>query len=370
MTYEDFLKLVQPNMLDANGRFRGPDAGVNYQAEGMTPQEFYDFMNQQVEAPNARDGADAGPRARGVADPRWQPGVVSTKAGLLGNWGVPLAMLASVYGGGALLGGGGSATGGAVGGLGATEGTLGLASTSPVVGGTAGVTATDLGALGSAGGVAGGGYGALGSGTYGLGGSLTTGAYPGSVLAADSVIAPTTIDTIMGGAGVGAGTLGGATDAAGALIGNGSAAAGAASMTMPASGGLLDTVKQWVGDNPTLMKLAGAALGAAASGDTKTSATSSKDPWAPAQPYLLQNLAQNQAMSDHYNANPFSQEQQNAYQGLLSTVANSQAAGNGLLSMASNFGRSNRGVMPQFGPLGSAQAPAINWSQYQNIGRK
>jgi hypothetical protein len=132
--------------------------------------------------------------------------------------------------------------------------------------------------------------------------------------------------------------------------------------------GLWDKATGFIKDNPTLAKLAMGALGAAASGDTKTS--QSKDPWGPAQPYLLQNLAQNQAMSDYYNKNPFSQEQQNAYQGLLNTVANSQAAGNGLLSMAQNFGQSKRGVMPQFGPLGSAQAPAINWSQYQNIGRK
>ena len=284
----------------------------------------------------------------------------------------PAAGLAALYfGGGALANAfGGAAAGGVAGGVGATEGALGLASTSPVVGGTAGVTATDLGAIGGAGAAAGGGYGALGSGTYGLGGSLTTGAYPGSVLAADSVIAPTTMDTIMSGAGVGAGTLGGATDATGALIGNGTAAAGAASMTVPASGGGFGSgLVDWLKENPTLATIGMGLLGAKASGNTTTSA--SKDPWAPAQPYLLQNLAQNQAMSNQYNANPFSNEQKAAYQGLLNTVANSQAAGNGLLGMASNFGKSSRGVIPQSAALPTGvTAPAIDWSQYANFGGK
>ena len=87
------------------------------------------------------------------------------------------------------------------------------------------------------------------------------------------------------------------------------------------------------------------ALGAAASGDTKTS--QSKDPWGPAQPYLLQNLAQNQAMSD-FTTKPVQPGTKNAYQGLLNTVA--PFAGwwaMGLLSNAANFMNSNHGVMPQ-----------------------
>lgn len=59
-------------------------------------------------------------------------------------------------------------------------------------------------------------------------------------------------------------------------------------------------------------------LGSAMSSDKNGGAgaqsqTSSKEPWAPAQPWLLRNLVQGQALQDQYTAQPFSPKQQAAY---------------------------------------------------------
>ena len=52
MDYQTYLKMVQPWMLN-NGVFRGPNDGVNYMAEGMTPQQFYDYQVKRYEAAKA-----------------------------------------------------------------------------------------------------------------------------------------------------------------------------------------------------------------------------------------------------------------------------------------------------------------------------
>ena len=133
------------------------------------------------------------------------------------------------------------------------------------------------------------------------------------------------------------------------------------------STGLLDTAGQWMKDNPTLVKLGGAALGALAGQDSTTSAQ--KDPWKPAQPYLLQNLKRNAEMQDFYAKNPFSTEQKTAYQGLLDTLANNQANAPVMSGIANSFMGSNRGLLgnlPQF--TTGTKAPVVDWSKYQNIG--
>ena len=126
---------------------------------------------------------------------------------------------------------------------------------------------------------------------------------------------------------------------------------------------------KFLADNKWAGQLAGGLLGAAGSGDKTTSATSTKDPWGPAQPYLLDNLKQNKEMQDYYRANPFSDQQKTAYQGVFDANANGQANVANMLGMASNFGQSNRGLlgpMPQF-TSGTKAAP-IDWTKYQNIG--
>lgn len=40
-TKEEFMATVKPEMLDAQGKFKGPQAGVNYMFEGMTPDQVY-----------------------------------------------------------------------------------------------------------------------------------------------------------------------------------------------------------------------------------------------------------------------------------------------------------------------------------------
>lgn len=149
------------------------------------------------------------------------------------------------------------------------------------------------------------------------------------------------------------------------------AAAKTAGLTLgtTAGAGGLGAVGQWLKDNPTIAQLGGAALGALSAKDQTQSSTSTRDPWGPAQAYLKDNLATNAAMQKHYQANPFSGEQQNAYQGLLNTLANNQENGNVLLGNASRFGQSAKGVMPQMqGLLTGTQAPIIDWAKYANIG--
>lgn len=141
------------------------------------------------------------------------------------------------------------------------------------------------------------------------------------------------------------------------------------------SSSMLDTAGQWIKDNPTLAKLGGsligAGFGAAASGDKTTSNSSSRDPWKEAQPYIIDNLKTNANAQEFYRQNPFSDLQKQQYQGLFNNLANSQANVAGLLANASNFGKSNRGVMPAMqGLLSGTQAPAIDWNQYANIGRR
>jgi hypothetical protein len=138
---------------------------------------------------------------------------------------------------------------------------------------------------------------------------------------------------------------------------------------------LLGRAGSYLSDPSNLLSIGGTVLGAvggaAASRDTTTSNSSNRDPWVHAQPYLRDNLATNAAMAEHYRQNPFSELQQQQYQGLFNNLANNQANAPGLLANASSFGQSTRGRMPAMqGLISGTQAPAINWSAYQNIGRR
>lgn len=140
------------------------------------------------------------------------------------------------------------------------------------------------------------------------------------------------------------------------------------------AGGFLPFLEQganFLKNNPTLTQLGGAALGALASKDSSKTNTETKDPWGPAQPYLIDNLKTNANAQEHYRANPFSAEQKAAYQNVYNTLANSNANVPGLLANAANFSKSNRGSMPAMqGLLSNTQAPLIDWNQYSGIGRK
>lgn len=286
--------------------------------------------------------------------------------------------------GGAAVGGPGSAGWGMDLGM---EG-VGAASGAPA---TASTFASAIGGPGSAGwgmdlgtdAVFGGGYGGMATGAGSVASSPLSGGY--SALGGSSGSLGSMGSTAAGGAS----SLGGSTAASAAGSGAGfgfpaelgggmasgvpawDAAATKAGLTLgtTASGGFLGDIGKFLKDNPTLAQLGGAALGALSAKDQNQTSTSTRDPWGPAQQYLKDNLATNAAMQKHYQANPFSTEQQGAYQGLLNTLANNQANGNVLLGNASKFGQSSRGQVPQMaGLLTGTQAPIIDWAKYQNIG--
>lgn len=76
-------------------------------------------------------------------------------------------------------------------------------------------------------------------------------------------------------------------------------------------------------DNNTWAKLAGAAFGAATSGDQNQQSSQTREPWGPAQDWLKQNIASGQALQQQYQAQPFSPLQQQAYTnqfGLLNNI--------------------------------------------------
>lgn len=62
-----------------------------------------------------------------------------------------------------------------------------------------------------------------------------------------------------------------------------------------------------------LFSLAGGLLGAFGSGDKKQTDTKTSEPWGPAQPWIQQNIQNGQDLQRHYQQNPFSQQQLNAY---------------------------------------------------------
>ena len=180
--------------------------------------------------------------------------------------------------------------------------------------------------------------------------------------------------SLIGGSGVTLGApvaLGSSAGVTPTMIGSGAAATG---------GGLLETIGGALKPVTTAVKgindltggnlgaIVGAIGGAAASKDTTTSAQ--KDPWGPAQSYLKDNLAQNQRMQDYYSANPFSQEQKQAYQGLLNTNANGMSNAGNFNQIAQNFMGSNRGLMGQMPTLNQGvTAPQVDWTKYSNIGK-
>lgn len=88
LTLEDFRKRISPNMLDAEGKFKAPAAGVNYMLEGMTPEQAY--SSAQAQPRYNGDGewvADYQNPARAqMLDPSWRPGP-DNGGGFLGGLG-------------------------------------------------------------------------------------------------------------------------------------------------------------------------------------------------------------------------------------------------------------------------------------------
>ena len=97
-TFEQFTASVKPGMLDQNGQFNAPTAGVNYKLEGKTVDQAYnDAVAQWQKNQEANAGAPtAYQNKQDLAtelNPAWRQGAVSTGD----MWTVPLAMLAAPF---------------------------------------------------------------------------------------------------------------------------------------------------------------------------------------------------------------------------------------------------------------------------------
>lgn len=107
--------------------------------------------------------------------------------------------------------------------------------------------------------------------------------------------------------------------------------------------------------------LVGGLLGAAGSGNTTKGGTETKDPWAPAQPYILKNLQNEADLQNYYQKTPFNAQQQQGYSNLFGDIGNFRDnVAPGLMDfanrgMATNYQR-QRGSAP--GSIGYGAQPA------------
>jgi len=285
--------------------------------------------------------------------------------------GTGLATVALMALGGAAMNGGfttptpaGVAAGG--GGLLSAEAAMPTLGTGSITGGS-GLSAAQMAALqtpfqmtapltfGEAALAAGGGAAAAGGGGGGGGGLLSGGGISGgSGLSAESLASLSTpVANVPSGAGLGGG------------------AAGLGSIEMPSisNTGNLSKVPATIGGDMNWLdwgKLGLQALGAyqGYQDGKDQQQTQTRDPWGPAQPYILEALQQGQKLNQQYQAQPFSPQQQTAYNNLgsLLNLANTNAPG--LLSGfqanatgANNYDRSN----PRKALLGSAPMQG-NWN--------
>ena len=363
MSREDFLKKYGQTFVaddkggNAASEVAGQDVGAyydNYLADGATGDSSGFGWKYRDANPyfDAWDNVDPHPESQdlGGVGEFWR------------QIGRPAATAAAAYFGvnalGGLLGGSGAASAASAGLPGATPFTASQFAMPGAMNSAAALGGADLAALTAGGGAPGGaaGVGLLAPGAAGL------------------TLPSVTVTGAAGG--VGAGTLGaagaGVSGLAG-LAGNESAAETARLLRSGTAdgGSFLDKAGNFLTDPSNLLNLGGAALGALSAKDSTQSSSQSRDPWWPAQAYLKDNLATNAAAQEYYRQNPFTNEQKTAYQGLLNTNANNQLAGNGLLANANNFMQSRRGVMPTMQAMPTnTQAAPIDWSQYQNIGRR
>jgi pyruvate/2-oxoglutarate dehydrogenase complex dihydrolipoamide acyltransferase (E2) component len=144
-------------------------------------------------------------------------------------------------------------------------------------------------------------------------------------------------------------------DSAANSAGYGASSAGAGLGAGASVGGAMtaDDLLKLASDNKGLI---GAALGALGSGNSQTSTTANKDPWAPAQAWMKSNLGLGQALQAQYAANPFSQYQQQAYNNQSGLGNAFRGAVNGLTQQMNNFHPYQR----------TPQSQVVNPYQFQN----
>ena len=101
-----------------------------------------------------------------------------------------------------------------------------------------------------------------------------------------------------------------------------------------------------------LIPLAGSIIGGLTSkksSSTPATQTASKDPWAPAQPWMLENIKQGQALQCQYQANPFSDLQKNSYSNQFQNTDQMRSLAQQLLGGLGKpqaFDRNNPSVKP------------------------
>lgn len=94
--------------------------------------------------------------------------------------------------------------------------------------------------------------------------------------------------------------------------------------------------------------------------------TTSKEPWEAARPWLQQNIATGQGLQDHYQRNPFSPMQQQAYNNQFANSDYARQLTGSVMGQMNNFrpfDRSNPRARPQ-----SYQFPAMQRSGAANMG--
>lgn len=260
-TFEQFLKTIRPEQLGPDGKFLAPKSGTNFQAEGLTPREYYDLrINDKRDTGRFQGSGDdmssvmedvgsvnadwvEGPRNNGM----W--GGLTDGVNQMINDKKFQAGLAAVIGGGYMFGGESLAGAGATAGGGATGAAADFGAGTYAAGATPSAATAATAAAPAAAGLSSVAPGTIGSGTFALDASIPE-------MASSVVAGPgTTMSTGF----YGPGLAGGATDAAGAIIGSGTAAEGAAAIAAANSGmPIAEIAKKW-GPSIAKMVIAGGA---------------------------------------------------------------------------------------------------------------
>lgn len=209
------------------------------------------------------------------------------------------------------------------------------------------------------------GGGALNNAVNGAGAAAGTGmtASQQAAMMAANGMTDAEIAAALGSQGANAAGLSGVT--------GGAATAGGAGVTGSQMASGAKTLYDGLGGAKGIATLAGAVAGAADSGDKTQS--SSRDPWAPMQPYLKGLAADGADLYAKYKAQPFSQAQQTAYAnqgGLLDSL--NQATPGLLAAMqmtaggGNQFRRGQQNSVPTYGWAGLGWQP----QSYGNFGTK
>lgn len=98
--------------------------------------------------------------------------------------------------------------------------------------------------------------------------------------------------------------------------------------------------------------LLGGLLGAGGSGDKEK--TQTREPWKPAQPFLLSNLQKNADMQKYYEHNPFNQQQRTSLDNIFSDLDTFRGATAPNLMMFANNAMTGGYKRPQFSSPGRA----------------